>query len=137
MTPDHAFTATMQTPSDHRFVLDMLKEAGVRLASYGWDMTALGWNVWTNRKRLLSFIVSATIEADGKRWVHLSVSHRDRIPTWAELLHVKEVVLGDERAAVQVLPRKSEYVNINPRVLHLWHCVDGDPTPDFRRDGAV
>jgi hypothetical protein len=51
----------------------------------------------------LSVIISCCIEADGNHWVHLSVSRRDRLPTWQELNRVKEIFLGTESLALQVL----------------------------------
>lgn len=77
-------------------------------------------------------IISGAIEADGKRWVHLSVSHVKRIPTWDEFKTAKDAFLGDVYA-YQVLPPKKYFVNINHRVLHLFHCVDGPPLPEFTR----
>jgi hypothetical protein len=81
----------------------------------------------------LAVIFSVGVEPDGRRWLHLSVSRRSRIPSWHDLRLAKDVFLGPDRAAYQVLPRESEYVNHNPFVLHLWSCLDGDPLPDFRR----
>ena len=70
---------------------------------------------------------------DGELWAHLSVSNvaRQRVPSWRELKWCKEYFLGD-RKAVQVLPPRAEYVNINPHVLHLYTCLERDPLPDFR-----
>lgn len=64
-------------------------------------------------------------------WAHLSVSAHKRLPTWDELRHAKELFLGDRRA-MQVLPPRAEYVNINPFVLHLYAPLEHDPMPDFR-----
>lgn len=80
--------------------------------------------------RKLTAILSGRIDEHGKRWLHLSVSHSDRIPTWGELRSVKELFLGDVYA-YQVLPPKEFYVNLTPRVLHLWHCLDGPQLPEF------
>ena len=77
-------------------------------------------------------IVSVSKEYDGRRWVHLSLSHRDRLPTWRELRDAKEMFLGDVYA-YQVLPIRERYVNTHPNVLHLWHCLDENPLPDFTR----
>ena len=79
----------------------------------------------------VSVIASASREADGKRWLHVSVCHRDHLPSWELLRQVKDEFIGKDRKAIQVLPAASEYVNINPNVLHLWHCMDGDTLPDF------
>ena len=79
----------------------------------------------------LAAIVSVAREPDGKRWVHLSVSHRHRLPKWRELRETKDLFLGRNVYAYQVLPPEDKYVNLHPRVLHLWHCLDGDPLPEF------
>jgi hypothetical protein len=80
-------------------------------------------------------IASVARELDGKRWVHLSVSHAVRVPRWRELVEVKEWLLGTETYCYQVIPPRSRYVNIHPNVLHLWCCLDGEPLPDFTRGG--
>jgi hypothetical protein len=90
-----------------------------------------------NRTRKLGAMFSVERERDGKRWIHISVSHRDRIPTWDELRHVKDWMIGKDKLAIQVLPPDDQYVNIHPRTLHLWHCLDGDPVPDLRHHGAI
>ncbi len=66
-------------------------------------------------------------------WAHLSVGNatQKRLPTWEELRWCKEYFIGD-RKAVQVLPPKAEYVNVNPYVLHLFAPLERDPLPDFR-----
>jgi hypothetical protein len=79
----------------------------------------------------LMVILTARREQDGRRWLHLSCSHQRRTPTWVELREVKDIFFGPDRYAYQVLPPASHYVNINARVLHLWHCLDEDPLPDF------
>jgi hypothetical protein len=70
---------------------------------------------------------------DGELWAHLSASNmqKQRVPNWRELRWCKEYFLGD-RKAVQVLPPRDQYVNINPHVLHLYTCLERDPLPDFR-----
>lgn len=88
--------------------------------------------------RSLAVICSAQVEADGKRWIHVSCSRADRLPSWKDLRRVKDVFVGVHRKAVQVFPAQSEYVNVHPNVLHLWACLDGDPLPDFRlADGTI
>lgn len=85
----------------------------------------------------LRVICSARLEADGKRWMHVSCSRQDRLPDWQDLRLVKDTFIGRDRLAIQVLPRASEYVNCHPRVLHLWSCLDSDPCPDFRHEGMI
>jgi len=82
-------------------------------------------------------IVDDEIKSDGKRWRHLSMSCANRVPTWEELQKCKELFLGVESKAVMVLPPRSEYVNLNSRVLHLFVCLEGDPLPDFTGGGST
>ena len=69
---------------------------------------------------------------EGKRWLHVSCSHKNKMPSWKELKEVKEKFIGD-RKAIQIFPIKSEYVNIMPNCLHLWACLDDDGLPDFTK----
>lgn len=79
----------------------------------------------------LTVIASGATELDGRRWWHVSVAHPRRLPTWEELREVKDLFIGRDRKAIQVLPRQAEYVNIHPHCLHLWHCLDDDGLPYF------
>lgn len=67
---------------------------------------------------------------EDKEWIHLSCSHKNKIPSWKELYEVKERFIGN-RKAIQVFPVKAEYVNIMPNCLHLWACLEDDGLPDF------
>ena len=66
-------------------------------------------------------------------WEHVSVSLLDfpgRTPNWTEVCFVKDQFWKEEEVVVQYHPRRSEYVNVHPGVLHLWRRVDGEfPTP--------
>lgn len=83
------------------------------------------------RRDGLFVIMSATIEEDGKRWLHVSASRNGQLPSWSDLREMKDVFIGRDRYAYQVLPPPSHYVNFHPNVLHLWACLDGEPLPDF------
>jgi len=60
----------------------------------------------------------------GEKWVHISVSRPDRLPSWEELTKVKNEFLGEDVEAYQVLPRKEDYVNTHRYCLHLWMPAD-------------
>ena len=45
----------------------------------------------------------------------------------------KELFVGRDEFAYQVIPPRDQHVNIHPNVLHLWSCLDGSPLPDFTR----
>jgi hypothetical protein len=83
--------------------------------------------------RGLVVIVSAAVELDGKAWLHVSMSRRDRLPSYDDMKAVKDVFMGRERTALQVFAPSSKHVNIHDFCLHLWACLDGDATPDFTR----
>lgn len=88
---------------------------------------------YRNYDAKLVAILSCAYESDGKPWLHLSVSHRERVPSWSELKKCKELFLGD-RYAYSVMPPAREYVNIDKRVLHLFAQLDIDAPsvfPDF------
>jgi hypothetical protein len=99
----------------------------------GWHLTEerLDGARWDNHKKRLIVIASIAKEQDGKTWMHLSMSHHRRVPTYDELVYLKRHWAGEDRKCIMVLPKKEEHVNINPRVLHLFCCLDGDPLPDF------
>lgn len=68
-------------------------------------------------------------------WEHVSVHimeyGKQRIPTWSEMCAVKDVFWGPEETVVQFHPRKSEYINNHPFVLHLWRYKAGEfPIPN-------
>jgi len=74
-------------------------------------------------------------------WEHVSVhafrsgtrefsGAKTRTPTWKEMAYVKDLCWDAEDVVMQLHPRKSEYVNNHPHVLHLWRPVDVEiPTP--------
>jgi hypothetical protein len=74
------------------------------------------------------------IASDGMGWEHVSVrahqGKRSRIPTWKEMAHAKDTFWTDEDLVMQLHPRKSDYINVHPHVLHLWRPIDQNiPTP--------
>jgi hypothetical protein len=85
-----------------------------------------------NSRLRQSVIGSACVEADGKRWIHLSIASPDRLPTYEDLCWLKRMFLGEEAKAVMVFPPKSVHVNLHARALHLFSCLDlPDPLPEF------
>jgi hypothetical protein len=108
-----------------------------RVLPVGWcvDARKLDGYRLVNSITRMSVIASIAVELDGKRWVHVSVARPDRMPSWEDLVWVKEFVLGRESTALQVIPPRSRYVNQHPFCLHLWQCFDGDVTPDFTQGG--
>lgn len=74
------------------------------------------------RKGPVVFVVAS----DGAGWEHVSVSRRDRCPTWEEMCQVKDMFWDSEDCAVQFHPPRSEYVNNHPYCLHLWREIGAE-----------
>ena len=81
-----------------------------------------------NGKKLYYYKVLASEDkVDGFEWEHVSVALTDhrgkylkRLPTWDEMTFIKELFWDDQDCVIQIHPPRSEYVNLNPWVLHLW-----------------
>jgi hypothetical protein len=102
--------------------------------AYGWDRAYNRVYVQHGTTRVL---VSAARYGDERCWLHVSVSRKNgALPSWEVLSAVKNLFIGEERTALQVLPPRSKHVNI-AQVLHLYHCLDGDVTPDFTGGGET
>lgn len=66
----------------------------------------------------------------GSRWDHVSVSLKERTPTWEEMAWVKSLFFEDEECAIEYHPPKSKYVNVTATVLHIWRPLDAEiPMP--------
>lgn len=70
------------------------------------------------------------IASNGAGWEHVSVSRRDRTPTWEEMCQVKDIFWDEDDCVIQYHPPKSEYVNNHKNCLHLWRPLGRNiPTP--------
>lgn len=107
-----------------------------RVLPSGWRVIPGGDGAKYVRPDGLSIIVSGSFELDGKRWLHVSCARADRLPSWEDLRAVKDQFIGKDKLAVQVLPPQEKYISIHAYCLHLWHCLDVDPVPDFARGGS-
>jgi hypothetical protein len=104
---------------------------------FAWFVRAGNYSNAFIRMDGLSVIVSVELCDDGRRWLHVSCARQHTLPDWSDIKAVKRAFIGDEKKAIQVLPPAAEYVNVHPHCLHLWHCLDNDGLPDFRRDGGL
>jgi hypothetical protein len=104
----------------------------------GWkEIVSPFWGFWQNDKRGLRIIADIDTYPDGKKWIHLSMSSRRRIPTYEEMAYMKKHWLGENLKAIMVFPEKAMHVNYHPRCLHMFHCVDGDGLPEFSANGKM
>lgn len=71
-------------------------------------------------------------------WEHVSVrisegrgsGFHDCLPTWMEMVAIKDMFWGEDEVVMQVHPAKDNYVNVHPCVLHLWKPLKAEiPLP--------
>lgn len=79
----------------------------------------------------LTVIVSEDTEESKRRWLHVSMSRRGRMPTYDDLATVKRVFIGDRLPAYQIFPVRKEHVNLHEFCLHLWAPLDDDPLAEL------
>jgi len=60
------------------------------------------------------------IASDGMDWEHVSVSKRNRCPTWEQMEKIKRMFFNDDETCVQYHVPPAEHVNMHPFCLHLW-----------------
>lgn len=78
----------------------------------------------------LQVIASVAIFDDGREWLHVSFSRKNKMPTYDDLQLVKREFIGNDKKAVMIFPETKYYVNIHPNCLHLWYSAD-NPLPEF------
>ena len=60
----------------------------------------------------------------GGGWEHVSIDGKNRMPTWDEMCHLKDMFFTEDECCVQYHPPKSEYVNNIPYCLHIWKPIE-------------
>ena len=59
------------------------------------------------------------VSIDDGLW-HLSISHKDRYPTWDEIKSAREEHLPMDKTFAMYFPPSEEYVNLHQNCFHLW-----------------
>ena len=92
--------------------------------------------------QIINDYVYRVFASDGGGWEHASIQVAEkgiqahRCPTWEEMCYIKEMFWEDEDCVVQYHPKKSEYVNVHPFVLHLWRPTNQEvPQPPKKMIG--
>lgn len=75
-------------------------------------------------------------EIEEGRW-HLSVSHRDRIPTWGELGVARDALLPADAWMMVPHPPRAYWMNLNPKVLHLHEFRNPHLIQRFKDEGEA
>ena len=53
-------------------------------------------------------------------WDHVSVSRKNRCPSWPEMEQIKRLFFEDDETVMQLHVPVSDHVNAHPYCLHLW-----------------
>ena len=104
-----------------------------------WDRIIQCWNLiersedgfkFVNKADKISVIISIKIESDNRKWIHLSFARPKQMPDYWDMKNIKDIFLPN-RKAILIMPEDDKHVNIHPYCLHLFHCLDEDPLPEF------
>jgi hypothetical protein len=58
-------------------------------------------------------------------WEHVSISLKNRCPTWDEMEYVKRLFWDENEWAMQLHAPPSKHISVHPYCLHIWrplHC---------------
>lgn len=75
-----------------------------------------GGNGWVTLRGKTFFAVYS----NGGGWDHVSVSLRNRCPTWEEMCEIKGIFFRPDECCVEYHPASKDYVNVHPYCLHIW-----------------
>lgn len=106
------------------------------LVRHGWKCDTEGMDGlgrWVHWARGIALIHSIALEGDGHVWEHISISRQDgELPSWEQTRDVFREVAGPGTYGIIVIPPSVKHVDI-AEVMHVWHCFDHVPVPDFTR----
>lgn len=70
-------------------------------------------------------------------WIHASISHEDRMPSYEDMAMLYKAVFKGGWA-FQVFAPVAHHVNIHGNALHLWGRTDGkNQLPTFSESGSI
>ena len=69
------------------------------------------------------------IASSDKGWDHVSVSLKDRCPTWQEMDFIFRMFFTKEETAMQLHLPVKEHIDYHPYCLHLWRPLHRVPIP--------
>ena len=88
-----------------------------------------GGNGWVNVGRGLGS-APFVVWSNGGGWDHVSVSYRNRCPSWDEMCKIKAVFFLPEECCIEYHPAEADYVNVYQYCLHIWRPQNAEiPKP--------
>lgn len=100
----------------------------------GWHFVQQWGDGHAFRHMGMYLLIDCDVKEDGRKWLHISVSKNDWVPSHADMAKVKDAFVGNGRYAYAVFPPTEMYVNLHPYCLHLWALAegpDGKVLPEF------
>jgi len=85
-----------------------------------WDEEGDDFHGWFMLKTKEDGDPLAILATNGDEWDHISISLRNRCPTWDEMELVKRLFFEPDELAIQYHVPVSDHINIHPHTLHLW-----------------
>ncbi len=79
-----------------------------------------GGAAWAELASTIKPAQAAIIFSWGGGWDHVSVSFKNRTPTWDEMVEVKNMFFRKDETVIQFHPKEEERINLHPHCLHLW-----------------
>lgn len=58
--------------------------------------------------------------------LHLSISHKSRYPSWAEIKEARKRLLPADRSFAMAFPKEGHWVNLSKTCFHLWEMKPGE-----------
>ena len=118
----------MKPPSEWGDRIERGRELTGRMASYRGDDYGFFFFRMNGAADVLRVMVSAG--SDEIPWEHVSVSLKERCPTWPEMSWIKGLFWRETETVVQYHPPKADYVTFHPFCLHMWRPIGVDiPRP--------
>lgn len=90
---------------------------------------------YTNGRGL--FVIKGYEQYGNQKWLHVSVSKVNKLPSWDAIKKVKDVFIGRNQKAIMILPPTEQYVNYHRFCMHLFCNLENDPLPDFTRGQGI
>ena len=111
----------------------MRNELNVRIEKYRDNDNAVGkspvgvnWGCFTIIRLCVILRVMSSGADRASGWEHVSVSLKDRCPTWDEMCFIKNLFWHESETVIQFHPKKSKHINQMPYCLHLWKQIGGE-----------
>lgn len=114
------------------------REFGRRQWSHPTPFGPAGWSMRSDPPGSSVIVTLSDADEHGVEWVHASIAHAGRMPTYEDLTTLYQAVWGAQGWAYQVFAPPQHHVNIHAHGLHLWGRADGQPClPNFGAEGTI